>query len=73
MPAARLIEPPRAPLCAHQADDGEFVALATKHTFNLGTLGILLGMLGHLQGGWAAGCGCGGKAAACCAVDTPCA
>ena len=39
-----------------QADDGEFVALATKHTFNLGTLGILLGMLVQLQGGWAAGC-----------------
>lgn len=46
--------PPWLPHCAHQADDGEFVALATKHTFNLGTLGILLGMLGHLQGGWPA-------------------
>ncbi|KAI7842300.1 hypothetical protein COHA_003941 [Chlorella ohadii] len=31
------------------ADDGEFVALASKHTFNLGTLGILLGMLGQLE------------------------
>jgi hypothetical protein len=31
------------------ADDGEFVAVASKHTFNLGTLGILLGMLSQLQ------------------------
>lgn len=31
------------------ADDGEFVPLSNKHSFNLGTLGILLGMLGELQ------------------------
>lgn len=43
-----------------QADDGEFVALASKHTFNLGTLGILLGMLGQLEGEQQAACVVGG-------------
>lgn len=39
-----------ASLCC--AEDGEFVPLASKHAFNLGTLGILLGMLQEgLQGG----------------------
>ena len=27
------------------AEDGEFVPLASKHNFNLGTLGMVLGML----------------------------
>lgn len=35
--------PPR--LCRRPAEHGEFVPLASKHSFNLGTLGILLGML----------------------------
>jgi hypothetical protein len=31
------------------AEDGEFVPLANKHDFNLGTLGIVLGMVEGLQ------------------------
>ena len=57
-------------LHATQADDGDFVPLSNKHSFNLGTLGILLGMLGELQGeqtvpGWLLGMGCSVRVMAC--------
>lgn len=48
VPCHALRHPPSCPML--QADDGEFVALVNKHTFNLGTLGILLGLLTKLEG-----------------------